>query len=248
MSEINDLLNGTESEAVEVETVEAVEPVETVETEVPAVTEEVIPAATEEVEEVPTGLEKVELPSTEELQSQVETITKELNAYKTKAKDEKTKRQELEKKELPDVYDDNFADSLLNEAQQLAVNERFNLSEFMARKEFPDLDQKITAYEALVESNPALQQQLISAASPYHEMVDIVDKHERVSAMENIDEWEAKKTAEIEQKVRQKIEAEQAVRDGKVAGLSPSLAKVGSSPIAENTWTGPTPINDLIAS
>ena len=241
MSEINDLLNGTESEAVEVETVEAVETVETVETEVPAVTEEVIPAATEEVEEVPTGLEKVELPSTEELQSQVETITKELNAYKTKAKDEKTKRQELEKKELPDVYDDNFADSLLNEAQQLAVNERFNLSEFMARKEF-------TAYEALVESNPALQQQLISAPSPYHEMVDIVDKHERVSAMENIDEWEAKKTAEIEQKVRQQIEAEQALRDGKVAGLSPSLAKVGSSPIAENTWTGPTPINDLIAS
>jgi len=247
MSEIDSLLNGEEQVSEEATPVVVSDEVATEEVEASVENTE-----TEASDENSTGLEKVELPSTQELQQQLETISSELNAYKVKARDEKTKRQQLEaeKVETPNVLEnpEEYTSHVLSEAKNIALNERVNLSEFLARKEYPDLDEKVAQYEKLVTENPSIHQEVIKAPSPYHALVDIVDKHERVKAMENVDEWEAKKTAEIEAKIRADIEAEQGARAEKVSNISPSLAKEGSSRVSEESWTGPTPINDLIAS
>ena len=242
MKDLNDVLNGSD-ESEEVTATEEVTEVESAE----EATEEV--QAAEEVEELteetPKGEETpAEPPSVEELQ-------KELNAFKAKAQDEKRKRQELEAKKdtetkLPDVLDDNFSDSLLTEAQKIAQNQTLNMSEFLARRDHPDLDAKVEVFEALAASNPAFAQQVFNSPSPYHELVSIVDKHERLEKMENLDEWEAKKTADIEAQVRAKIEAEQKAKAEKTSGITPSLAQTGSSPVDENVWTGPTPITQLL--
>ena len=241
MKTLNDVLNGNDEPE---EVTEEVTEVET--TEVP---EETTDEATEEVaetdEEPPKGEETpAEPPSVEELQ-------KELNAFKAKAQDEKRKRQELEAKQqeqtkLPDVLDESFGETLMTEAQKIAQTERLTMSKFLAERDHPDLEAKLDVYETLALSNPALAQQVLDSPSPYHEVVSIVDKHERLEKMENLDEWEAKKTAEIEAQVRAKIEAEQKAKADKTSGITPSLAQTGSSPVDENTWTGPTPIDQLV--
>lgn len=161
-------------------------------------------------------------------------------------KDERRKRQELEKQlqewqakaqpqqKAPDIFEDPDGYSKHMEAKlsQALMNERANISEFMARREYPDLDQKVEVFKELAAQDPSIQQRVLKAISPYHELVDIVNKHERMKAMENIDEYEAKIRAEIEAKVRAELqiqETERADKDAKVASIRPSLANARST-------------------
>ena len=82
------------------------------------------------------------------------------------------------------------------------------MSEFYARREHADLDSKVETFKELKLTNPALEAQVMNAASPYHEIVDIVAKHEKMEKMQNIDEFEATTRAEIEATVRAEIKAE----------------------------------------
>ena len=176
------------------------------------------------------------------------------------ALDERSKRQELERQlealqrpqeqpKAPDVLDDQegFVGYIKTEVQTAVSNATANLSEQLARRDHPDLDEKFEAYKELVKANPELHSQVQQSLSPWHEMVSIVDKSERLKAMENVDDWEAKERARIREELEAEIKGEiKAVQD-KTADISPSLATApAAGKVGNETWSGPTPMDHIL--
>jgi hypothetical protein len=157
-----------------------------------------------------------------------------------------------EKVAAPDVFDDQkaYTEHMQTEFSQAMFNERANMSEFYARREFKDLDDKLETFQNLKATNPALSAQVQNAASPYHEIVDIVAKHEKMEKMQNIDEFEATTRAEIEAKVRAELGAEfkgkadanQNLRDSIPTSLVSASSK-GS--VNKPAWVGAAPLNNI---
>lgn len=182
--------------------------------------EEVEPIVEETPEETTNEAEPETVEQTEEAPTAPETEPEQTMVPIAGLKAERTKRQALEKqvKEFeankaatpaPDIFEnqEGYTKHITEQMNNAMFNERANMSEFYARREHTDLDSKVEAYQALLADNPNLQGQVQNAVSPYHEIVDIVDKHERLAKMENVDQWEADKTAELEAKIRAELEA-----------------------------------------
>ena len=176
---------------------------------------------------------------------------------------EREKRQALEKQmaeiqaqkeaePAPDIFEDQAA--YTQHLQQKIDNDRFNdkanMSEFFARKEYADLDSKVELFKELKLTNPALEAQVLNAASPYHEIVDIVNKHETMEKMQNIGEYEATTRAEIEAKVRAEIKAEM---EGKLQAdknlresIPTSLVDAPSKgTVTKQPWAGTSTLSNL---
>ena len=162
------------------------------------------PEAPEIVEE-PESVEKEEV-STTEPEAEKEHQNVPIQALKA----EREKRQALErqmaefqkeKTPAPDVFEDQsaYTEHLQTEFNQALFNERANMSEFYARREFTDLDDKIETFQALTASNPALTAQVQNAVSPYHEIVDIVKKWKRCKTSMSLKQ-------RLEPKLRQRSE------------------------------------------
>lgn len=137
---------------------------------------------------------------------------------------------DLEKpQERPSVLDDEdgFVSSLTKELDMRLLNERMDLSQEFAEREFGKsvVAEKFAAYKDLADKNPELRDRVRNARLPYHEVIAIVDQHEKMQQMENIDEFREKLKAEI----RAELEAE--AKSGREAGqakresITPSLAK-----------------------
>ena len=157
-----------------------------------------------------------------------------------------------EKTPAPDVFEDQkaYTEHMQNDFNQQLFNERANMSEFHARREFKDLDDKIETFQALKANNPALSAQVQNSASPYHEIVDIVTKHETMEKMQNIDEYEATTRAEIEAKVRAEIEAEVKGKADATNNLRESIptslvTEPSKGSVTKPTWAGASPLNDI---
>lgn len=220
--------------------------------------------AVEEVTETPTEVktDETETPETvakeEDSTTEPKTEPEQTMVPMAGLKAERVKRQALEKQlqdieankpkePAPDIFENQeaYTSHMTQKFDKAMFNERANQSEFFARREFKDLDSKVEAYQALLADNPALGSQVQSAVSPYHEIVSIVDKHQKMERMENIDDWEASKTAELEVSIRAKIEAEmqgkadasQATRDSIPTSLVGESSKggIGKTPPPENS-------------
>jgi len=156
--------------------------------------------------------------------------------------DEREKRQAFEKKynELltqqakpqepaPDILEDQegFLKHFTSQMQQERLSDRIELSQEVMRMQHEDYDEAEAAFMQMAQENPELGQQLAAAKLPAKFVYDTVKKAEKLAAMENVDEWEAKKTAELEAKIRAELEtkAQAAAKAKADAGesLSPSL-------------------------
>ena len=176
---------------------------------------------------------------------------------------ERDKRQALQKQvddfnakkadePMPDIFEDQtgYTDRLTQQMNQAMFNERANTSEFYARREYPDLDAKIEAFKVLADNNQALKDQIQGAVSPYHEMVDIVDKHDKLAKMDNIEEFEKTTRAEIEAKVRAEIaeemkgktDADKQLRDSIPTSL---VSEASKGTVAKPNWAGQSPLSDI---
>ena len=177
---------------------------------------------------------------------------------------EREKRQALErqvadfnaqkaKEPAPDVFEDQeaFTAHMRTEFDNARFNDKANMSEFFARKEFGDLDSKIEAFKELKLSNPALEAQVLNAASPYHEIVDIVSKYEKMEKMQNIDEFEATTRAEIEAKVRAEIKAEMDGKANADKNLRDSIPtslvdKPSKGTVTQPAWEGTSTLDNIL--
>jgi hypothetical protein len=230
------------NEEVEAEPIEAVEP------------QEEAPVVEEAVETEPTG-EKEE-DSTPEPEAEEESKSVPISALMAERKQRQELQRQLDaqskKEDMPDVFEDQqaYTQRLETTIQQAAFNEKANLSEFFARREYADLDSKIEVFNTLKTSNPALATQVQNAQSPYHEIVDIVDNHEKMERMSNVKEYEATTRAEIEAQVRAELEAEyKGKKDAKAElrdSIPTSLVNANSKgTISGQTWDGPTSLENI---
>ena len=225
---------------------------------------DIVTETTEAVEEATVEPETVEKESEPEATTAPEVPEAEPQHVPLQAlKAEREKRQAAEKQiaeytankekvAAPDVFEDQtaYTKHIENEFTQAMFNERANMSEFYARREHKDLDDKLETFQSLKATNPALAAQVQNAASPYHEIVDIVAKHEKMEKMQNIDEFEATTRAEIEAKVRTELEAEfkgkadasKNLRDS----IPTSLVNAPSKGLVNKpTWAGASPLNNI---
>lgn len=199
--------------------------------------------------------EEAEAKSDAEAESEDEASTpeeekKEEPWHITAVMDEREKRQaaqkrveELEKqlKELQkggdddsvSVFDDEkkFAERILNDVDQKVLNRTLNMSQAIAEREFgkDTVAEKLAAFKDMASDNQELLQRVYDAPSPYHELIDIVDKHEKAKEMENIDEYREKVRAEerakLEKEFQEKLESEGKKREA----VTPSLASARST-------------------
>lgn len=191
--------------------------------------------------------DKSETPSLEDLRKEVEGLKGALTAERKKRQQAEQITQE--RPEAPDVFDDQkgFVKHIEDSLANAEFNTRSNLSEFLARREFPDLDQKIERFKELVADDPNLSQRVMNAPSPYHEIADIVAKAERLAKLENVDQAEAELTAKIEAKIRAEYE-EKAKKDADLRDkLPPSLAGAASKgSVQGHDYSGPTPLSNIL--
>jgi hypothetical protein len=222
----------------------------------------------EEVTETPATEEKTDETETPETVAKEEVSTTEPKTEPEQTmvpmaglKAERVKRQALEKQvqefeankaktPAPDIFENQeaYTSHMTQKFDKAMFNERANQSEFFARREFKDLDSKVEQYQALLADNPSLGGQVQSAVSPYHEIVDIVDRHEKMARMENIDDFEAKTRAEIEVKVRAEIKAEM---EGKADASQKTRDSIPTSLVGESSKGGigktPPPGNSTLS-
>jgi len=179
---------------------------------------------------------------------------------------EREKRQTLEKtlqeinaqkakEPAPDIFEDQeaYTKHFQHQIDNDRFNDRANQSEFYAQREFgkDELALKVETFKELKALTPALEAQVLNAVSPYHEIVDIVNKHEKMEKMQNIDEFEATTRAEIELKVRAEIKeemegkatADKNLRDSIPTSLVDAPSK-GS--INKPTWAGPATLDNIL--
>lgn len=132
--------------------------------------------------------------------------------------DERRKRQELEaklkelesklgegKQETPDVFED--AEGYTRYLQQQLDNRMLNMSEFLARQEHPDLDEKVARFEQMVQENPMLYQQVMNTPSPYHEVIKVVSKAEELDKMRDLDSYKASLRDQIKAELMAEMKA-----------------------------------------
>ncbi len=212
-----------------------------------------------ESEEEPKAVEKEEESTTDSQEQPEKPETVPLKALMEVRKQKQALERQLaelgnkkEPEKAPDVFENQqgYTEYVGKQIDSAVFNERANMSEFYARREFPDLDDKVEKYKELLSSNPGLQTQVMSAPSPYHEIADIVDKHQKYEQMQNIDEFEAKTRAEIEAKVRAEIEEELKGKYEADANLRKSIPKslvnapsVGT--LSKQPDPGPTPLSKI---
>lgn len=158
--------------------------------------------------------------------------------------DEREKRQNFEKRvreletqlqtkqaeKLPDVLDDQeaFVNQLTSQMQSQRLMDRIEISQEFMRMQHDDYAEAELKFAEMAAGNPALVEEMKAHAFPAKFAYETAKKAEKLAQMENVDEWEAKKTAEIEARVKAQLEAEikaKAEATAKAeASLAPSLA------------------------
>lgn len=93
-----------------------------------------------------------------------------------------------------------------------ALNVATNQSEFYTRREFGSdvMDQKIEIFKGLIKDNNELYTRFVNATSPYHELVTIVDQHDELDKMKDIEAYKATLRAEAKVDVKKELEKEAA--------------------------------------
>jgi hypothetical protein len=119
-----------------------------------------------------------------------------------------------------------FRNELLDDMETRLVNDRLNMSQALAEREFGKdvIAEKVKAFRELASQNPELRNRFSAAPLPYHELVSIVDKHNEVKEMENVDAYREKLRAEIRAELLKESEAKAAGVEQTRKSITPSLA------------------------
>ena len=246
MDNLATLLDDEQPEAIE-------QPIETEEVEKVEEKAEVEPEKVEkeEVTEAPTAPE-VKEPESKSVPIQALMAEREKRQAAEK-QIESFKQQEADKP-APDIFEDQaaYTKHFQEQIDNNRFNDRANQSEFYAQREFgvEELALKVETFKELKATNPALESQVLNAVSPYHEIADIVSKHEKMEKMQNIDEFEATTRAEIEAQVRAEIKAEiegKATADKNLRDSIPTslVDERSQGTVKQPAWAGKSTLDNI---
>lgn len=216
--------SGNPPEAAEAQAAESVAETSAVTSESTTAEQPVAPAATPEPDESWTKAMAIdERRKRQQAQAEADALRAQLQAL-----------QQGKPEQRPDLFEDpeGFVSQMRNEMRGATYQVRVELSQEMMRTIKPDYDEKEAIFVDMAKEDPTLWQKLHVSSNPAKFAYDTADKAERFKAMENVDQYEAKIRASVEQKVRAQLEQEYASKleqAGKLAGIKPSLASVRSA-------------------
>lgn len=143
----------------------------------------------------------------------------------------------------------------LEAVQQQVLNERFNMSEMIARRDYQDLDEKLEVFSQAAQKNPALAAQLRTQPHPWDWMYKEAQK---IQLMNDIGDNPASYREKLETELRAKLMAEmgqtqaaapaQAAPAAAPAQIPQSLASARSAGArTAPAWTGPSTLDSILA-
>lgn len=132
---------------------------------------------------------------------------------------------------------------------EVALNERLNVSEMMAREKYADLDDKLAVFQAEIAANPALGQQIATQRHPWDWMYQEAKKIEARKAIGD-------DPVAFRERVRAELLAEMKATEGSPPPAAPpaparnplpaSLATArGVGERTTDTFRGPTPLSEI---
>lgn len=132
---------------------------------------------------------------------------------------------QAEQTPAPDVFEDpdGYRKHMQDEAELREWNLRCDLTSDMMRSIHDDYDDMEARFIEMGKENSELLLRMRQSSNPAKFAYDTAKKAIRFEAMENVDEWEAKKTAEIEAKLKAEFEQKANERATKADSLPPSL-------------------------
>jgi hypothetical protein len=168
-----------------------------------------------------------------------------------KERDElRAKLEETEKTPPTSVFTDEakFREEISQSFDHRLTNQSLNQSEFFAAREIGRdvLDAKIEVFKDLAENNAEIRARFAGAVSPYHELIDIVDQHEELEKMKDIDGYKARIRAEEREKIKAELEAEEREKAELRNTIPDSLVGDKSAGgLTGGTWDGPPSTEEL---
>lgn len=208
---------------------------------------------TPEAEESEAGPTAAETPESEKREIPIAALLDEREkrqAAQKRAEELEQQLAELAKKpdeKAPSVFEDEEGAFRHLEAklEDARLQDRIDMSrEFMSMFK-DDYDAREQQFLELAKGDAELVRKLRSHPNPAKFAYETAEKHERLSKMENLDEWEAKERARLREEVKAELKAElESEHDKDVEkreSLTPSLAKGHSA-------GGNTPVEDDLGS
>lgn len=129
----------------------------------------------------------------------------------------------------------------IQQVRQDMLNERFNISEMVARQKYPDLDDVVKFFQEAVQQNPALGMALHQQANPYE---FAYREGKRVQMLKEVGDDPAAYRAKVEAEIRAQLQPQSAA--SAAATLPASLAGARSSASrSAPAFTGPAPLSSL---
>lgn len=243
MKDLDEILDGEETVTVEVEEKAVEEP-----------TGEEVKA--EEAEAKPEEPKEESSPDPEIPQVPLSAVHGERDrrqAAERQLKELQEKLDQQNQKDPTSVFEDEkaFVSDMQSTLRAQMDHERYKTSEFYAAREFgvDELANKMKVFEELAQSNASLKAQVASAVSPYHEMADIVDKHQELEQLKDVDAMKAKLRAEIRKEVEAEIAKESSDKEKLRESIPESLTGDPSTGgLNSQSWGGPTPLDNIIGN
>jgi len=128
----------------------------------------------------------------------------------------------------------------IQQVRQEMLNERFNMSEMVARQKYADLDDVVKHFHEAVQQNPALAMALHQQANPYE---FAYREGKRIQLLKEVGDDPAAYRAKVEAEIRAELQKPAAAAPLNLPG---SLAGARSSaPRSAPAFTGPTPMGSL---
>lgn len=215
---------------------------------------------TEQVEQVEPPSTKSELPQdvyeplkairneNKELKAQLEQQAQQMQAFF--AHQQQAQAQAKPKEPEVDFWEDpqafiqrqfqQFGPQLMTQFQQQQQTSRLEQAEAAFRANHPDFDEKLAAFGKAVATNPALRDEMLSAADPAQFAYERGKTALELQSVGSIDELKAKLRAEWEAEAKAALNPHQPNLPASTATDGSVGARTGPA------WSGPKPMNELL--
>lgn len=186
-------------------------------------------------------------------------MTDKERAFMAAAKDERNKRQELERRlqeiEAQQNPPKEFWEAPEERLQQFEARIQHNvlvskmdISENLARSRYQDFDEKVGVFKELLENTPGLIQQFTSALDPAEFAYRTSANYMKVRDAGSIDGMRSKIEAEVRAKVEAEYREKELAREKKLGSIPNSVSNItGSGASSSPVWNGPTPLDSVLA-
>lgn len=227
--------------------------------------------APKEVKEEPKPTEAAPVPEAPkpEVKAPVQEFTEKEKAFLRAAKEERQKRQELERRlaameakpapttstEAPKTFWDDPEAALAAHTAQVraeATNARLGMAEFTARQKHPDFDEKVAKFAEILQQTPGLHAQWLAAPDPAEFAYSLAKNHMELQQVGSMEEMRAKIVRETTASVRAQVEAElkakaeALTKEREAIPQSLSTARSVGGNANRTVWSGPTPLDSIL--